>query len=176
MIEQVVLVDEAGREIGHMEKLAAHRSGLLHRAFSVFIFNTKGELLLQRRADGKYHSPGLWTNTCCGHPRPGERTVQAAGRRLMEEMGISCALLEVFDFRYDAALEGGMHENELDHVIVGISDRQPVPDPQEASEVRYIDRLSLEEELAEHPERFTVWFPLCYARAWDMAYLATTVV
>ena len=176
MIEQVVLVDEAGREIGHMEKLAAHRSGLLHRAFSVFIFNTKGELLLQRRADGKYHSPGLWTNTCCGHPRPGEPTMQGAGRRLMEEMGLSCALLEVFSFRYEATLEGGLRENELDHVIVGISDREPVPDPNEASEVRYVDLRTLQKELQEHPERFTVWFPICLDRAWDMAHLATSVV
>lgn len=176
MIEQVVLVDEADREIGHMEKLAAHEAGLLHRAFSVFVFNTKGELLLQRRADGKYHSPGLWTNTCCGHPRPGEATLQAAGRRLMEEMGLSCGLLEVFSFRYEKALGRGMHENELDHVMVGISDREPVPDPNEASEVRYVDRRTLEEELDQHPERFTVWFPLCCARAWDMAHLATTIV
>src|SRR5258708_6729560 len=122
MDEQVILIDNKDNEIGISEKLEAHRKNLKHRAFSVFIFNNKKELLLQKRAMGKYHYAGLWTNTCCGHPRPGEPTPQAAQRRLMEEIGIQCDLAKAFDFSYQADLENGLHENELDHVYFGFFD------------------------------------------------------
>lgn len=167
--EQVVLIDTEDRELGHMEKLAAHREGLLHRAFSVFLFNESGELLIQQRATSKYHSAGLWTNTCCGHPRPGEELLEAAARRLKEEMGVSATLHPVYQFTYHAPLEGGLVEHELDHVLIGRCDRDPEPDPKEASDWRWVERADLERELAKHPGRFTAWFPLCFAAAWDRA-------
>ncbi|HNK86555.1 MAG TPA: isopentenyl-diphosphate Delta-isomerase, partial [Flavobacteriales bacterium] len=118
-VEQVTLVNERDEVIGRMEKLEAHRVGALHRAFSIFIFNREGRLLLQQRADGKYHSPGLWTNSCCGHPRPGEPTMKAAQRRLHEELGIRCELTEEFTFSYRAEFGNGLIEHELDHVFFG---------------------------------------------------------
>lgn len=165
--EQVVLVDERDREIGYMEKMAAHREGLLHRAFSVFIFNSRGELLLQQRALSKYHSPGLWSNTCCGHPRPGEDVRSAAGRRLKEEMGLSCELLPVFHFSYRAELGDGMIEHELDHVFIGVTDQQPRPAASELSDWRFVTHDVLHEELDLDGSRFTAWFPVCVWRAWD---------
>lgn len=170
--EQVVLVDERDRDLGHMEKLAAHREGMLHRAFSVFIFNSKGHLLLQQRAKGKYHSPGLWTNTCCGHPRPGESTQLAAERRLKEEMGITAPLAPVMRFAYRAELGGGLIEHELDHVLIGEYDRDPLPDPSEAMDWRWVDKAELDKELAAHPALFTAWFPLCVAQARDALWKA----
>ena len=125
--ELVVLIDPKDREIGQMEKLAAHREGRLHRAFSVFVFNAKGELLLQQRAATKYHSASLWTNTCCGHPRPGETLVAAGERRLKEEMGLSIPLRTTFHFTYRAELEHGLVEHEMDHVLIGTSDLDPHP-------------------------------------------------
>lgn len=165
--EQVVLVDSGDRTIGHMEKLAAHREGLLHRAFSVFIFDGDGRLLLQRRAFGKYHSPGLWSNTCCGHPRPGEDTLAAAQRRLAEEMGLHCDLELVHSFMYHADLGNGLREHELDHVFVGTARNEPRPHPDEVAEWRAVPRAVLEEELAHAPDTFTVWFPQCVHHAWD---------
>lgn len=165
--EQVVLVDTGDRAIGHMEKLAAHRSGLLHRAFSIFVFDGEGRLLLQRRALGKYHSPGLWSNTCCGHPRPGEDLVAAAQRRLMEEMGLQCDLHYAFSFVYQADLGQGLSEHELDHVFVASTANTPHPDADEVAEWRPIHRGALEQELAATTADFTAWFPLCVARAWD---------
>ena len=165
--EMVVLVDPQDRELGQMEKLAAHREGLLHRAFSVFIFNTKGELLMQQRAPTKYHSAGLWSNTCCGHPRPGEALADAGERRLVEEMGLSVKLRPVFNFTYTAKLEGGLVEKEIDHVLLGSVDIDPKPDPEEACDWRWVDRATLEIVLAERPGLFTAWFPLCVKRAWD---------
>ena len=125
--EMVVLIDPNDREIGQMGKLEAHRTGRLHRAFSVFIFNAQGELLLQQRAANKYHSASLWTNTCCGHPRPGEALVAAGERRLEEEMGLHVPLRPAFHFTYAAKLEDGLTEHELDHVLIGRSDRDPRP-------------------------------------------------
>lgn len=165
--EQVVLVDENDRDLGHMEKIAAHREGLLHRAFSVFIFNRKGELLLQQRAKDKYHSGGLWTNTCCGHPRPGEATRQAAERRLKEEMGISATLRPAYRFVYRVDLDDGLSEHELDHVFVGTADGDPRPDSSEAMDWRRVGRADLEQEIDAHPALFTAWFPLCVWQAWD---------
>lgn len=172
--EQVVLVDENDRDLGHMEKIAAHREGMLHRAFSVFIFNSRGELLLQQRAQGKYHSAGLWSNTCCGHPRPGEATQQAAERRLKEEMGTTVQLHPALRFVYRADLDSGLVEHELDHVLVGRCDDDPDPDASEAMDWRWVGRSDLEKEVRAHPALFTAWFHLCAWQAWD-AYMADSV-
>ena len=163
----MVLIDPQDREIGQMEKLEAHREGRLHRAFSVFVFNERGELLLQQRAATKYHSAGLWTNTCCGHPRPGEALVDAGERRLKEEMGLRIPLRTTFHFTYKAELEHGLVEHEIDHVLIGISDHDPRPAPAEASDWRWVDRATLERELVEHSGLFTAWFPLCVKAAWE---------
>src|ERR1043165_4926793 len=131
MEEQVILVDEHDRGRGVMEKMEAHRRAELHRAFSVVIFNSKGEMLLQRRASGKYHSAGLYSNTCCSHPRPGEDTLSAANRRLKEEMGLETLLNKRCTFIYKTSFSNGLTENELDHVFEGTSDAVPAPDPDE---------------------------------------------
>lgn len=166
--EQVVLVDGSGRDLGVVEKGEAHRAGLLHRAFSVFVFNREGDLLLQQRAPGKYHSAGLWSNTCCGHPRPGEEVRMAAARRLFEEMGIRCPLHGAFHFTYRAELAGGMVEHEIDHVFVGRADGAVDADPVEVMATRWIARADLAAELRAGPEAFTAWLPLCVWRAWDL--------
>jgi isopentenyl-diphosphate Delta-isomerase len=155
----VVLVDGCDVPIGELEKLAAHREGLLHRAFSVFVVNAAGEILLQRRAGGKYHSGGLWSNTCCGHPRPGEDTRAAARRRLGEEMGFVCDLRPVHRFTYRALLEDGLIEHEVDHVFVGRHERDPTPDPEEVEGWRWMRPEILARELRSRPEAFTAWLP-----------------
>jgi isopentenyl-diphosphate delta-isomerase len=160
-MEQVVLVNEADVVLGSEEKLAAHRAGLLHRAFSIFLFDGAGRLLLQRRADGKYHSAGRWSNTCCGHPRPAEPLEAAARRRLREEMGLSCALRPLGAYRYQALLDGGLRENEIDHLLVGEFEGSPSPDPQEASEWRWVAPGALLREVERDPLSFTVWLPGC---------------
>ena len=165
--EQVVLVDEQDREIGHMEKMAAHREGLLHRAFSVFILNGQGELLLQQRALSKYHSPGLWSNSCCGHPRPGEDVRIAAERRVKEEMGLTCELRPAFQFTYRAELGDGMIEHELDHVFIGTTGQEPRPAPSEAADWRFVSQVALVDELESEPEMFTAWFRICAKQAWE---------
>jgi isopentenyl-diphosphate delta-isomerase len=157
MEELVVLVDEHDREIGTADKLAAHRSGALHRAFSVVLFDRAGRMLLQRRARGKYHSGGLWSNTCCGHPRPHEAVADAAGRRLTEELGISCGLRAVGAFRYRTRL-GDLEEHEYDHVLVGRFDGSPRPNPDEVDDWRWVEPGAAAAELDAAPERFTVWF------------------
>ena len=154
----VILVDENDVAFGTMEKLEAHRKALLHRAVSVFIFNTSGSWLLQQRARNKYHSNGLWTNTCCTHPYPGESNLEAAQRRLKEEMGMQCSLREIFHFTYKDALDNGFTEYELDHVFIGISDEAPKINPDEVMDYRYISLAGLKKELSQHPENFTVWF------------------
>lgn len=163
--DSVVLVDTADRPLGTAAKLDAHREPVLHRAFSVFVFDPQGSLLLQQRARGKYHSGGLWTNTCCGHPRPGEDTAAAAERRLREEMGIACALRHAGWFVYRADVGAGLVEHELDHVFVGFSEREPHPDPAEVAGWRRVAAADLRRELDDRPGRFTVWFP----RALDVA-------
>ncbi len=160
--EYVVLVDEKNNETGVMEKMEAHRSGKLHRAISVFIYNSKGELLMHKRAAGKYHSAGLWTNTCCSHPRPGEDAREAAMRRLQEEMGMKCELVHAFDFTYKAELENGLTEHEFDHVFTGISDALPAPNPDEVEAWEYICEEDLALELRDNPQLFTVWFRMIY--------------
>ena len=163
--DAVVLVDAADRVVGAAAKLDAHRSGVLHRAFSVFVFDSQGSLLLQQRARGKYHSGGLWTNTCCGHPRPGEATAAAAARRLREEMGIACAVRDAGWFVYRAEVGGGLVEHELDHVFVGRSDREPSPAPAEVAGWRRVPLADLRSELDRMPARFTAWFPRALAVA-----------
>lgn|SRR5574341_756339 len=153
---RVILVDQRDNAVGEAEKLDAHRSGALHRAFSVFVLDPEGRVLLQRRAQSKYHSGGLWSNTCCGHPRPGEDTQAAAVRRLEEEMGFRCALTPLGTFVYRAQL-GTLVEHEYDHVFVGRFDGSPTPDPAEVAEWRWVRLDELEAGLAAHPEHYTVW-------------------
>lgn len=162
--ERVVLVDENDRPRGSAGKLEAHLSGELHRAVSVLVFNGRGEILLQRRAAEKYHSAGLWSNTCCGHPRPGERTIAAARRRLQEEMGIDCPLTRAFGFRYRAALAGGLSEHEYDHVFIGRYDGDPSPDPSEVGAWRWVGLDAVRRDIARAADRYTRWFPLVLDR------------
>jgi isopentenyl-diphosphate delta-isomerase len=164
MTEHVILVDREDKEIGSMEKMEAHLSGTLHRAFSVFIFNSKGELLLQQRAAGKYHSASKWTNTCCSHPRQNEETFDAAKRRLKEEMGMECDLKYGFNFIYRAELDKGLSENEYDHVYFGISDQIPTPDPDEVSSFRYTSMGDLKNSIIAYPSDYTEWLKICFDR------------
>ncbi len=158
MEERVILVDAEDRELGPAFKLPAHRTGQLHRAVSVFVFDDRGRLLLQQRAATKYHSPSLWSNTCCGHPRPGEATSEAAHRRLREEMGFDCALCEAFSFVYRAELAGGLVEHEYDHVFVGQYDGRPRPDPEEVAAWRWTSLDTVIRDAREHPDSYTTWF------------------
>lgn len=162
--DQIILVDESDQVLGSMGKQEVHEQGLLHRAFSVFLFNSKGEMLLQQRADEKYHSPGLWTNTCCSHPFYGERLEEAVHRRLMEEMGLRCDVQFVFQFQYRADLDQGMIEHELDHVFLGITDNIPSPDSKEVKSWKYWPLEELVSAVKEHPSLFTVWFRLSIER------------
>ena len=162
MEEYVVLVDENDHPIGLMEKQAAHVEPHLHRAFSVFVFNSKGELLLQQRALSKYHSPGLWTNTCCSHPRNGETVMQAASRRLMEEMGLQCDLREVYTFIYKAPVGGGLTEHEFDHVLLGHIDEAPTINTDEVASWKYMGLDDLQHDINAHPEQYTEWFKITF--------------
>ncbi|MFP5081812.1 isopentenyl-diphosphate Delta-isomerase [Pedobacter sp. JCM 36344] len=164
MTEQVILVDIEDNVLGTMDKMDAHVHGKLHRAFSVFIFNKAGELLLQQRAIDKYHSGGKWTNTCCSHPRLGEETVDAAHRRLKEEMGMECDLQYAFNFTYKAQLLGGIAENEYDHVYFGVSDDLPIPDPLEVSAFKYISMEALSRDMQENQDEYTEWLKICFER------------
>ncbi len=163
--ELVILVDNQDNETGVQDKLSVHQLGLLHRAFSVFVFNTKNELILQQRADGKYHSPGLWTNTCCSHPKPGEKTIDACKRRLMEEMGMECGNLEFsFSFMYKCKFSNGLTEHEFDHVYLGYTDDLPILNYAEVKEWKYISLIELEKEMKSHPEKFTEWLKICFPK------------
>ena len=162
-MEEVILVDETDTPLGKMEKMEAHRKALLHRAFSVFIFNGKGEMLLQRRAPGKYHSPGLWTNACCSHPRPGEETHSAALRRLKEELGITTTLEKLFDFTYRSTYDNGLTEFEFDHVFVGVYDERDIlPDPAEVSDFCFRSSGDIQVDLQRSPAKYTTWFHLAF--------------
>jgi isopentenyl-diphosphate Delta-isomerase len=158
MNEHVILVDADDTAIGTREKRAAHVTGALHRAFSIFVFDSAGRMLLQRRAITKYHSGGLWSNACCSHPRPGESTRAAAHRRLFEELGFHCPLRTAFSFVYRADVGGGLIEHEYDHVFIGTFDGDPAPDPVEVDDWRWVDMYALRRELREAPGRFTYWF------------------
>ncbi len=168
MMNQVILVNAQDEEVGTMEKIEAHRKALLHRAFSVFIFNSKGEMLLQQRAFQKYHSGGLWTNACCGHPSPGETTAAAAKRRLMEEMGFTTELDELFDFTYQYAFENGLTEHEYDHVFAGTWDAAIVPTKEEVNDYCYKSLEDIAHSMNLRPQLYTVWFRLVFPRveAW----------
>ena len=160
-MEQVILVNKFDEPQGSMEKMEAHQKGLLHRAFSIFIFNSKNELLLQQRAKDKYHSAGLWTNTCCSHPRLGESNIEAAKRRLREEMGMECVLTEAFSFIYKAPLENGLIENEFDYVFFGISDDLPIVNPNEVQCYRYVNLKVLQNDISKRPQLYTSWLKIC---------------
>lgn len=160
MEEMVVLVDPKDNVLGRMDKLVAHQTGVLHRAFSVFLFNQKGEMLLQQRAKSKYHSPGQWTNACCSHPRLLESYKDAAKRRLMEELGIEVSISEKFHFIYKASVGGELTEHELDHVFTGIYDGKFHLNPEEVMNVRYISLEELEKEMQAYPNLFTPWFTI----------------
>jgi isopentenyl-diphosphate delta-isomerase len=162
--EIVILVDEFDNETGVMEKMEAHRKGELHRAVSVFVFNSEGHWLLHKRASEKYHSGNLWTNACCSHPRPGEPEDEAAHRRLLEEMGLTCELKHQFSFRYRAELDHGLVEHELDHVYIGHTNALPDPDPEEVAEWKYVSTENLRNLLKQHPEHFTEWFKLLFPK------------
>jgi isopentenyl-diphosphate Delta-isomerase len=156
--EFVILVDEQDNETGRMEKMEAHEKALLHRAFSIFVFNDAGQMMLQRRALSKYHSPGLWTNTCCSHPRPGESLSAATQRRLAEEMGFRCPLEKAFSFIYKAAFDHGLTEHELDHVFTGTYNGDPAINPAEVAEWKWVSVSALLEDVKNNPEAYTVWF------------------
>ncbi len=158
MQEKVILVDERDVEIGLEEKMKAHEQALLHRAFSVFIFNLQGEMLLQQRAMSKYHSGGLWTNACCSHPRPHEPVERAAHRRLQEEMGFDCPLHHSFHFIYRAELDRGLTEHELDHVFIGTYHGIISPDPGEVAGYRWMNLDVLKADVMKNPQQYTVWF------------------
>ena len=161
-MEQVILVDENDRQIGLMEKQAAHVNPHLHRAFSIFIFNSKGELLMQQRALSKYHSPGLWTNTCCSHPRDGETLTEATSRRLMEEMGMTCEMHEVYTFIYKAPVGQGLTEHEFDHVWIGRSDETPQINREEVESWKYVSLSDLKVNIQLHPDLYTEWFKITF--------------
>ncbi len=163
MEDQVILVDANDQEVGVAEKMMAHRQGLLHRAFSVFVFNAQEQVLLQKRAIAKYHSGGLWTNTCCSHPRPGELTINAANRRLQEEMGFGCPLVEIFSFTYRTEI-GDLIEHEFDHVFQGRFDGNPIINPLEAEDWQWIDLQQLKTEVQIHPELYTYWLKVCLTK------------
>jgi isopentenyl-diphosphate Delta-isomerase len=162
--EKVILVNEHDDMIGVIDKLEAHRQGLLHRAFSVFIFSTKGEMLLQQRAMTKYHSAGLWTNACCSHPGPRERTMDAAQRRLMEELGFETPIEKIFDFTYKAEFENGLTEYEFDHVFTGEYEGKLNVDPAEVKDFCYKEISEIKNMLQAHPQKFTAWFHIAFPR------------
>lgn len=162
MIDNVILVDGEDNVLGTMDKMEAHVLGKLHRAFSVFIFNKRGKLLLQQRALDKYHSGGRWTNTCCSHPRLGEDTLDAAKRRLGEEMGMECELDYAFNFTYKADLSEGVAEHEFDHVYFGVCDDLPVLNLEEVADYKYMSMVDLAEDMSLHPEHYTEWLKICF--------------
>jgi isopentenyl-diphosphate delta-isomerase len=159
-MESVVLVDEKDNAIGVMEKMEAHRKGLLHRAFSILLFNSKGEILLQKRAMHKYHSGGLWTNTCCSHPLPGETMEEATSRKLKQEMGIEATFEFSYKFFYRTDLEKGLVEHECDHVYIGTFNGVPYINKEEVEDWKFIDIKSLQRDINKNPDAYTQWFKL----------------
>ncbi len=158
----VILVDENDQPIGTMEKIEAHEKALLHRAFSVFIINQKGEIMLQQRAWHKYHSPLLWTNTCCSHQRVGETNLEAGKRRLKEEMGFEVSLKELFHFIYKAPFDNGLTEHELDHVMIGYYNEEPNINPEEVESWKWMGIKDIRKDMTENPEIYTVWFKIIF--------------
>ena len=160
MPEKLILVDEKDNPVGIEDKLKAHQEGKLHRAFSIFVFSSQKQLLLQQRALGKYHSASLWTNTCCSHPRPNEETLTAGHRRLKEEMGFDCELKELFSFVYRTDFENGLIEHELDHVLIGYYDKEPIPNPEEVQDYKWVDTDWLQKDMLENPDSYTFWLKI----------------
>lgn len=160
--EQVILVNERDERIGLMPKQEAHEKGILHRAFSVFIFNDKKELMLQQRASDKYHSPALWTNTCCSHPRDGEITIEAGKRRLFEEMGFSTPLDLAGSFIYKAPFENGLTEHEFDHILVGYYNEEPKINQSEVADWKWMSMKNIKTEMEKYPQKYTVWFKIIF--------------
>ncbi len=160
--EQVILVDTQDNQIGLMPKMEAHEKAQLHRAFSVFVFNDAGALMLQQRAAEKYHSPLLWTNTCCSHQRDGETSLAAGKRRLQEEMGFTCALEEVFWFVYKAPFDNGLTEHELDHVLVGTYNGAPDLNTEEVAGYKWMPLAEIQQDLEENPAQYTAWFTIIF--------------
>ena len=167
MLNKVILVNKKDEEIGTEFKMKAHKEGKLHRAFSVFIFNSTGDLLLQKRSSKKYHSGGLWTNTCCSHPNPGEITISAAHRRLNEEMGFDCELSEVFSFVYMAKLDKEIVENEFDHVFIGKFNGQPKVNTNEVEDFRWVSLDIIASDIKKYPGKYTYWFKKCYKKVFN---------
>jgi isopentenyl-diphosphate delta-isomerase len=155
---RVILVDNDDTPLGEADKMEAHKKALLHRAISVFIFNSSNQMLLQKRAMDKYHSIGLWSNTACTHPCPGESNIDAAKRRLKEEMGLETELKKIFHFIYKEKMDDYLTEYEFDHVFIGFCDKVPVPNPEEVCDFRYFDKITLNEQIKNNPDMFTVWF------------------
>ena len=164
MAEYLILTDDKDQFVGMMEKLLVHKLGLLHRAFSIFIFNTRGEILLQQRAYDKYHSGGLWSNACCSHPRFEETMKDAVERRLWEEMGIRTDTNFAFSFIYKAGFENGLTEHEYDHVYFGITDEKPIANKTEVNHWKYMNLSELNQEIEQHPSDYTEWLKLCLPR------------
>ncbi len=169
---EVILVNDQDEVIGFEDKLVAHQKGLKHRAISVLIFNLKGEWLLQRRAFNKYHSGGLWTNTCCSHPYPQESSKVSAVRRLKEEMGMTVDLNFLFDFSYKVSLDNDLIENELDHVFIGKTDDLPLLNAEEASDYKYVSTKDLEIDLNQNPDSYTEWFKIIVNKMKEINYVA----
>jgi isopentenyl-diphosphate delta-isomerase len=170
---QVILVNEKDEAIGSMEKIEAHEKALLHRAFSIFIFNKKGEMLLQKRAATKYHSAGLWTNACCSHPQPGEDLLLSATKRLQEEMGFETTITKAFDFIYNAPFDNGLTEYEFDHVFIGSYDGAVEPNHEEVSDYCYKSMADLKESVVDNSRSYTEWFKIAFPKL--ETYLATVL-
>ncbi|MGB5942979.1 MAG: isopentenyl-diphosphate Delta-isomerase [Leeuwenhoekiella sp.] len=162
--ELVILVDENDKEIGLMPKMEAHEKALLHRAFSVFVFNDKNELMIQQRALSKYHSPGLWTNTCCSHQRQGEDNITAGKRRLQEEMGFETKLKEELSFIYKAPFDNGLTEHEFDHILLGHFDGEPKINPDEVAAWKWVPLVELKQDILDNPQNYTAWFKIIFDR------------
>lgn len=167
MEENVILVDEQDNQLGLMPKMEAHEKALLHRAFSVFVFNDSGELMLQQRASNKYHSPLLWTNTCCSHQRDGETSLEAGKRRLQEEMGFVCDLKEVFWFVYKAPFDNGLTEHELDHVMVGKFSDEPNINKEEVESYKWMTLEAVKADMEIQPEIYTEWFKIIFKESYS---------
>jgi len=165
--DYVILVNRNNEEIGTMPKLEAHQKALLHRAFSVFVLNSKGEIMLQQRAAHKYHSPNLWTNTCCSHQLLGESNITAGKRRLLEEMGFQTELEELFSFIYKAPFENGLTEHEFDHVMIGYYENDPMINPEEVAAWKWMDPEAIKKDLKDNESHYTVWFRIIFQRLYD---------
>ncbi|MCL5129938.1 MULTISPECIES: isopentenyl-diphosphate Delta-isomerase [unclassified Algibacter] len=170
--EKVVLVNEKDEQIGLMPKLEAHEKAVLHRAFSVFVFNDKNELMMHQRALNKYHSPGLWTNTCCSHQRDGESNLQAGKRRLQEEMGFVVELKETISFIYKAPFDNGLTEHEFDHIMVGNYNGEPIINPDEVASWKWMTLDAVEVDMAQHPKQYTEWFKIIFEKFYEHINIA----